>query len=334
MTFVSYRQAARKARPKVEKTATSVGDQKIQKDEASSPHLMSGRLSPKQLSPIAQVIDYLVEHANDIPDLNELAGIAGLSPTHFQKRFKQGTGVSPKRFLQRLTAQTARISLHDGASILEAAHDAGLSGPSRLHDLFLHTEAMTPGAYKKRGAGEVIRYGVVIGPFGHTLIGATDKGICWLSFPDAEGFERGIQDMKADWPAAEFIYDEKALEPIGQAAFQFALGRAEEPLSMHMSGTNFQIKVWEALLSLPAGATTTYGAIADMVCTRKASRAVGTAVGANPISLLIPCHRVIKASGAIHNYRWGAARKRALLALEACQFPEQNKAPDLFDSSL
>ncbi|MEO0400513.1 MAG: methylated-DNA--[protein]-cysteine S-methyltransferase [Pseudomonadota bacterium] len=278
--------------------------------------LISSIADDERLTPVAAAIDYLVDSAEAPPDLNGLADIVGLSPTYFQKLFKEGAGVSPKRFLQCLSAERARVALHDGASVLDAALAAGLSGPSRMHDLFLHAEAMTPGAYRRRGAGETIRYGEARGPFGATLIGATEKGICWLSFAEARDFGRSVVEMKKDWPAADFIEDAAAVAPLAAAAFAHALGTPNGPVALHVAGTNFQIKVWEALLRIPSGATASYGAIADIVCSRRASRAVGAAVGANPVSLLIPCHRVIKASGAVHNYRWGAARKKALLALE------------------
>ena len=205
---------------------------------------------------------------------------------------------------------------------MDAAFDAGLSGAARLHDLFIVSEAMTPGAYKKKGEGLEIRYAVMPGPFGGALIGATDKGICWLSFADDAynedaSIERSIVEMKADWPAATFIEDKAFITPMADQAFAFAKGKSlNAPLGLHVQGTNFQLKVWEALLKIPYGRLVTYGDIAIDLGDPKASRAVGTAVGANMISLLIPCHRVILSSGAIHNYRWGVGRKKAILAME------------------
>ncbi|MEL6212162.1 MAG: methylated-DNA--[protein]-cysteine S-methyltransferase [Pseudomonadota bacterium] len=267
---------------------------------------------------VAAAIDYLVDHYEDAPSLEETAAHVGLSPAHFQRVFKAGAGVSPKRFLQFMAAGEAKRTLDQGGSLLDATLSAGLSGPSRLHDLFLAAEAMTPGAYKNKGAGLTIRYSVSDGPFGAALIGATDKGVCWLSFPGDGGLERSLREMKEDWPAAAFVEDADYIAPIGAKAFAFAAGRAlDKPLGLHVQGTNFQLKVWEALLKIPLGACVTYGDIARDLGNPKGSRAVGTAVGANMISLLIPCHRVILSSGAVHNYRWGVGRKKAILAMES-----------------
>ncbi|MGE0409424.1 MAG: methylated-DNA--[protein]-cysteine S-methyltransferase [Amphiplicatus sp.] len=269
-------------------------------------------------APIARAIDYLVANFDRAPSLEETAAEIGMSPQHFQRVFKAGAGVSPKRFLQFLAAGAARKAIGRGESVLDAALSAGLSGPSRLHDLFLVAEAMTPGAYRKKGADELIRYASADGPFGRALIGATDKGICWLSFEGLAGREEQIAEMKADWPAARFAEDAAFIAPLAERAFAFAKGgRLDRPLGLFVQGTNFQLKVWEALLKIPFGETATYGDVARDVCAARAARAVGAAVGANMISLLIPCHRVILSSGAIHNYRWGLARKKAALALEA-----------------
>ncbi len=269
-------------------------------------------------APIARAIDYLVKNAEALPSLEEAADIVGLSPTHFQRVFKEGAGVSPKRFLQFMAAGEARRTMDAGGSVMDAAFAAGLSGPSRLHDLFLVAEAMTPGAYRRKGEGETIRYAEVAGPFGEALIGATDKGVCWLSFTEPDGVARSLAELKGDWPAARFVEDARFIEPIAERAFAFAKGGAlDRPLGLYVQGTNFQLKVWEALLRIPPGQCVTYGDLASAVGSPKASRAVGAAVGANMISLLIPCHRVILSSGVVHNYRWGAPRKKALLAMEA-----------------
>lgn len=270
-----------------------------------------------EYAPVATAIDYLVANYDHAPSLEETAAQTGLSPTHFQRVFKAGAGVSPKRFLQFLAAGRAKKAIARGDNLLDASFEAGLSGPSRLHDLFLAAEAMTPGAYKKKGEGLTIRYAVKPGPFGAALIGATQKGVCWLSFTDANDEDRSLREMKEDWPAASFQEDEDYIDPIARDAFAFAAGGVvNKPLGLHVQGTNFQLKVWEALLRIPFGRLVTYGDIAREVGDAKASRAVGTAVGANMISLLIPCHRVILSSGAIHNYRWGVGRKKAILAME------------------
>lgn len=268
-------------------------------------------------APVGKAIDFLVSHFEEKPSLDDAAAEVGMSPTHFQRVFKAGAGVSPKRFLQFLAAREAKVAMERGESVLDASLSAGLSGPSRLHDLFLVAEAMTPGAFRKKGAGETIRYAKVEGPFGAALIGATEKGVCWLSFIGGVGFKRSVEEMQGDWPAATFVRDPAFIAPLADRAFAFARGlRLDRPLGLHVQGTNFQLKVWEALLRIPLGETATYGEIACRVGAPSAQRAVGAAVGANMISLLIPCHRVILASGAIHNYRWGVARKKTLLALE------------------
>ncbi|MBI1365635.1 MAG: methylated-DNA--[protein]-cysteine S-methyltransferase [Alphaproteobacteria bacterium] len=268
-------------------------------------------------APVAAAIDFLVENFDRAPSLDETAAVVGMSPAHFQRVFKAGAGVSPKRFLQFLAARQARRAIGEGASVLEASFQAGLSGPSRLHDLFLVAEAMTPGAYRKKGEGETIRYSSANGPFGRALIGATEKGICWLSFEGARTLAEQVEDMKGDWPAASFVEDAAFVAPLAAKAFAFARGLPlDRPLGLYVQGTNFQLKVWQALLEIPLGRTATYGEIARMIDAPRAGRAVGAAVGANMISLLIPCHRVILSSGVVHNYRWGAARKKAILAME------------------
>lgn len=269
-------------------------------------------------APVGRAIDFLTAHAEEQPTLEETAAHVGLSPAHFQRVFKAGAGVSPKRFLQYLAAQEAKRAMADGEDVLSASYSAGLSGSSRLHDLFLAAEAMTPGEYRRKGAGLKIRYGFVEGPLGRVLIGATDKGVCWMSFAEDGGDELHLAEMHHDWSAAEFAEDREFVDPLAARAFDFALNRkAGEPLRLHVRGTNFQLKVWEALLRIPYGTCVTYGDIAKDIGAPRANRAVGAAVGANLISVLIPCHRVILSSGVIHNYRWGVARKKAVLAMES-----------------
>jgi len=269
-------------------------------------------------APVGRAIDFLTAHADAQPTLEETAAHVGLSPAHFQRVFKAGAGVSPKRFLQYLAAQEAKRAMAGGEDVLSASYSAGLSGSSRLHDLFLAAEAMTPGEYRRKGAGLKIRYGFIEGPLGRVLIAATDKGVCWMSFAEEGGDELHLAEMRHDWSAAAFIEDNDHVSPLAAQAFAFALNRnAAEPLRLHVRGTNFQLKVWEALLKIPYGTCVTYGDIAKEIGAPRANRAVGAAVGANLISVLIPCHRVILSSGVIHNYRWGVARKKAVLAMES-----------------
>lgn len=278
-------------------------------------------------APVARALDFLVANFEASPSLEETAAHVGLSPTHFQRVFKEGAGISPKRFLQFLAAGEAKRAFARGENVLDAAFAAGLSGPSRLHDLFLVAEAMTPGAWRNKGAGETIRHAFVDGPFGEALIGATSRGVSWLSFTGGVGREASLAEMRRDWPSAVFVDDQDYVRPLGERAFAFASGAApERPIGIHVQGTNFQLKVWEALLRIPFGALATYGDIACAIGEPKASRAVGAAVGANMVSLLIPCHRVILSSGVVHNYRWGAPRKKAILAMERALVEESAAA--------
>ena len=271
---------------------------------------------PSHHAGVAAAIYYLAGNYEDQPSLGDMASAAGMSAHHFQRTFKTWTGVSPKRFLQFVTLGHAKRLLDGRASVLDAALEAGLSGPGRLHDLFVACEAVTPGEYKSRGRGLEIRYGLHDGPFGRTLLGVTSRGICWLSFVKG-GDDRGaVEEFSAEWPASELIEDGVSTGTAAARAFRFAMGEGAEPLRLLVLGTNFQIKVWEALLRIPRGDIVSYQDVARAMGRQGAVRAVGRAVGSNPISLLIPCHRVILKSGVIHNYRWGTLRKRAILAIE------------------
>jgi AraC family transcriptional regulator of adaptative response/methylated-DNA-[protein]-cysteine methyltransferase len=263
---------------------------------------------------VARAIALLVERRDDPPDLATLAAEAGLHPHHFQRVFSRWVGISPKRFAQYLRLDHARRLLSAPTSLLEAALDTGLSGPSRLHDLFVTCEAMTPGDWKARGAGLVIRWGLHSSPFGRCIVGTTDRGVCWFSFVTGdEG--AAVAEFAGEWPGAELVRDQAATAAV--VARMFAPVAERPPLPVLLRGTNFQVKVWEALLSIPPGRVASYGDVAAAIGRPTASRAVGGAVGSNPVSVLIPCHRVIRASGIIHNYRWGSSKKQALLAWEA-----------------
>lgn len=265
---------------------------------------------------IGRVIDYLSEAYTDQPSLEDLARIAGLAPHHFQRVFTRWAGVSPKRYCQHLTLEHAKRSLAADAPVLEAAWDAGLSGGGRLHDLFVVAEAMTPGDYKKRGAGLTIRHGLVQSPFGPCLLASTELGICWLGFAE-DGNVAGVQrDFEAAWGASKLVEDRNGQQALADRLFD-PLATSGGPVALHIKGTNWQIKVWRALLAIPEGRVASYQSVARTVCTERAARAVGQAVAANHIAYLIPCHRVIRTSGDITGYRWGTTRKRAILALEA-----------------
>jgi AraC family transcriptional regulator of adaptative response/methylated-DNA-[protein]-cysteine methyltransferase len=273
----------------------------------------------KQLSEdylrIEQAILYLENHYKDQPALDEVAASIGLSEYHFQRLFTRWAGVSPKRFLQFLTKEGAKELLSRSENLLETTHQMGLSSLGRLHDLFVTAEAVTPGEYKSRGAGVTIRYGIHPTPFGKCLIATTERGICHLSFvQNSEG--DAIDQLVSDWQQARMIEEYRSTVPLIEPIFDLRYNHRGKPLHVHLRGTNFQLKVWEALLQIPAGEVTTYARLAARIGNPAATRAVGTAVGHNPIAVLIPCHRVIRKVGDFGNYRYGALRKKALLARE------------------
>ena len=245
--------------------------------------------------------------------LSDLAGAMGMSDAHFQRLFSQWVGVSPKRYQQYLTLGHARQLLDARFTTLEAAHSIGLSGQARLHDLFLRWEAMTPGEYAKRGDGLVLHYGWFDTPFGTALGVASLRGLCGLAFADGDK-AACLADMARRWPKADLREDASLAEPHVTAAFA-----QSGNVALHLIGTPFQIKVWEALLHVPSGHVTSYGAIGARVCTPKAARAVGAAVGRNPVGFLIPCHRCLRGAGGLGGYRWSLERKRAMLAWEAAR---------------
>ncbi len=262
---------------------------------------------------IEQAIQYIETNVHRQPELDEIASAIGLSEYHFQRLFTRWAGISPKRFMQFLTKEHAKDLLARSENLLETTHQVGLSSLGRLHDLFVNTEAVTPGEYKSHGAGLSIHYGLHLTPFGKCLIAATERGVCHLSFVEtSEG--NAIDTLVADWNQAKMIEDYRTTAPLIDRIF--STPTPDTPLKLHLRGTNFQIKVWEALLHIPAGSLTTYEQIAAQIGNPNALRAVGTAVGHNPIAVLIPCHRVIRKSGEFGNYRYGPARKKALLAKE------------------
>ncbi len=256
----------------------------------------------------------LIDAGGEGMTLEALAGEMGMSAAHFQRLFSAWVGVSPKRYQQYLALGHAREMLAQRFTTLEAAEAAGLSGTGRLHDLFLRWEAMSPGAVARRGAGLRIGYGWFQSPFGEALAMGTARGLCGLAFAGEVGREAAMRDLCARWPEAEFAESPESIAPWVASAFA---GRGEARL--HMIGAPFQIKVWEALLRIPSGHVTTYSEIARAIGHPRAVRAVGTAVGRNPVSLLIPCHRALRKSGALGGYHWGLPVKRAMLAFESAQ---------------
>jgi AraC family transcriptional regulator of adaptative response/methylated-DNA-[protein]-cysteine methyltransferase len=263
---------------------------------------------------IEQAIRYLEENSRNQPELNEIAGALGLSEFHFQRLFTRWAGISPKRFLQFVTKENAKALLDRSENLLDTTLQVGLSSLGRLHDLFVTAEAVTPGEYKSRGAGLTIRYGLHASPFGQCLIGVTERGICDLGFVQTSEGD-ALDELFAAWPQAELIEDQRTTAPLVEPIFDLNR-RADAPLRLHLRGTNFQLKVWEALLQIEPGSVTTYGHIATLLGRPRAMRAVGNAVGQNPVPVLIPCHRVIRSLGEFGKYRYGAARKKALLGWE------------------
>lgn len=266
---------------------------------------------------IAEAILYLQQNFKQQPGLDEIAQKVNLSPYHFQRLFTDWAGVSPKKFLQYISLEHAKKILHhNGGTLFDAAFETGLSGTGRLHDLFVKIEGMTPGEYKNGGESLLINYCYAHSPFGKIMTASTTKGICYIGFADHE--TTALQELIYRFPNACF---KKASDHFQQNALQlFSLGQSgTHPLKLHLKGTDFQLKVWEALLKIPVGKLSTYGKIAKNIEKPKASRAVGTAIGSNPVAFLIPCHRVIQSSGIIGCYMWGPLRKTAMIGWEAAK---------------
>lgn len=273
---------------------------------------------------IANAIDYIVAHHDAPPDLAFLAQRAGYETTYFQKLFKEKVGISPKRLQQYLTARHARDLLLKGHTLFDAAHDTGLSGTGRLHDLFVSIEGATPGEIKNRGAGISITYGFYPSAIGEILVAQTPRGVCYLGFLMEESRDIPVARMKAHFPAADFVVNDNAVAGSAGRIVNIWNGTESGKLKLDLHGTNMQIQVWRALLQIPCGKIATYKDIAEDIGKPAASRAVGNAVGANPVSLLIPCHRVIRGTGIIDNYGWGSPRKKLILALESESYSLHN----------
>ncbi len=265
---------------------------------------------------VARAIVYLDAHWRDQPSLAEVARHVGLSESHFQRLFTRWVGISPKRFLQHTTAQFARALLREHRAALPTTLDVGLSNPSRLHELIVHTDAMTPGQVQSGGEGVEVAWGFHASPLGTALVGVTALGICSLQFADtAAGRRAAVARLQAEWPAARLVESVARTRPAARRALG-ALGAPSGPLALHVRGTNFQLKVWTALLGIAPGCVSTYEDLAAAIGRPRAARAVGSAVGRNPVSLLIPCHRVIRKSGGLGGYAWGLERKEMILRAE------------------
>jgi AraC family transcriptional regulator of adaptative response/methylated-DNA-[protein]-cysteine methyltransferase len=269
---------------------------------------------------IEKAITWLNDHAMEQPELAAVARAVHLSEFHFQRLFTRWAGISPKRFLQFVTIERAKQQLAESRPLLETALNSGLSGPGRLHDLFVAMEAATPGEFKTRGAGIRIQCGFHATPFGRCLIGSTGRGVCWLSFTNRHGDRESLRELEKHWSGAEISADARGTQAIAERLFSRSKGRAgESKPGVLVMGTNFQIKVWQALLRIPQGTVTSYESIGESIGALNSSRAIGAAVGQNAIAFLIPCHRVIRKTGLLGGYRWGESRKRAMLGWEAAR---------------
>jgi AraC family transcriptional regulator, regulatory protein of adaptative response / methylated-DNA-[protein]-cysteine methyltransferase len=272
--------------------------------------------SSRDYARIAKAIDYIVAQRPRHPSLDDVAAHVALSPFHLQRVFKRWAGVSPKQFMSYLTLEHAKAVMRASASVLDATYEVGLSGPSRLHDLFVTHQAMTPGEYKAQGRDLVIRYGLHDTPFGRALILLTDRGICGIDFIDGSD-QAALKAARNEWPLSRLAPDPAATEKIARQIF--GGGSSKKPLQLLLRGTNFQVQVWAALMRIPAGAIVSYGDIAASIGQPKASRAVGEALAHNLIAYAVPCHRVLRSTGLFKSYKWQPTRRHALLAWEAAR---------------
>lgn len=277
---------------------------------------------PDPLADYARVrgaIEFCSAQWREQPSVESIAEHVGLSPAHLTALFRRFAGLTPKAFLQALTIDHARALLRDSASVLDTAYEVGMSGPGRLHDLFVTHEAMSPGEFKTGGAGLELAYGFHPSPFGEALAVVAPRGLAGLGFVDEGGRAAALADMARRWPRARLVENPGAAAPYVQRAFDPAEWSPDRPLRVVLIGTDFEVRVWRTLLRIPLGRAATYSAVAERVGKPKAARAVGAAVGRNPISFVVPCHRVIGATGALTGYHWGLSRKRAILGWEAGQ---------------
>lgn len=267
---------------------------------------------------IAKALEFIHERYREQPSLEKIASCVGLNPFHLQRTFTKWAGVSPKKFLQYISIERAKKLLETNASILDTAYKVGFSGTSRLHDLFMTIEGMTPGEYKNGGAGLTIYYSLKKSVFGNYLVASTGVGICNIIFYDTDN-NFAINDLRHHWPKVELVNKETVSHKQVQRFFNHEELKSKEQIKLHLKGTPFQLKVWEALLRIPEGRLVSYGNIAEAISKPAAQRAVGSAIGDNPVAYLIPCHRVIKNSGVVGNFGWGIPRKLAMIGWEGCK---------------
>jgi AraC family transcriptional regulator, regulatory protein of adaptative response / methylated-DNA-[protein]-cysteine methyltransferase len=268
---------------------------------------------------VRRAIGHIRGHWRDQPEIETIAEAAGVTPTELHHLFRRWAGLTPKAFLQALTLDGARQLLRDSASVLDATYEVGLSGPGRLHDLFVTHEAMSPGEWKTGGEGLTVYFGFHPSPFGSALVMATARGLAGLAFADPGEERAALEDMKGRWRRANYVEDSARTAAVASRIFDSAKWREKEPLRVVLIGTDWEVRVWETLLQIPMGRLTTYSDIACKIHKPTAARAVGTAVGKNPISFVVPCHRVVGKSGELTGYHWGITRKRAMLGWEAGQ---------------
>ncbi|MGP8123508.1 MAG: methylated-DNA--[protein]-cysteine S-methyltransferase [Xanthobacteraceae bacterium] len=266
---------------------------------------------------VRRAIAFISESWRVQPTIEAIADAAAVTPDELHLLFRRWAGLTPKDFMQALTLDHAKGLLRDSASVLDAALDSGLSGPGRLHDLFIAHEAMSPGEWKSGGAGTTLRYGFHPSPFGTAVVIASERGLAGLAFADPGGERAALVDMQQRWPRAAYVADDTGTAALARRIFDPSLWRADQPLRVTLIGTDFEVRVWETLLKIPLGRATTYSDIATRLDRPKAARAVGAAVGRNPISFVVPCHRVLGKSGALTGYHWGITRKQAMLGWEA-----------------
>jgi AraC family transcriptional regulator of adaptative response/methylated-DNA-[protein]-cysteine methyltransferase len=286
-------------------------------NEAMNDQMPPDRQAARDYAIVERAIEFIDAHRKAQPPLGSIAAAVNLSEFHLQRLFSRWAGVSPKRFLQFLTKEHVKALLEQSGNLLDVTYDAGLSGPGRLHDLLVHCEAVTPGDFKRKGRGLTIRYGFAASPFGPCMVAATDRGICALEFVLEPNGARRVQSLRTQWPEAYLVEDGVHIETLARRIFPATIESGAASLHLHVKGTNFQIKVWEALLAIPFGTAVTYQVVANAIGSPGATRAAGTAIGMNPVAYLIPCHRVIRKTGDFGNYAGGRARKMALIGWES-----------------